>query len=74
MNAPKPIRGEAKDIITSFRNDDEAHALLDLINAEFKSDPTSTQCFDRRIVERVALCVQRRKEYVAKYGKEGSKT
>ena len=39
---------------------DEAYRLLDLVAAEFKSDPVSTQCFDSRIVERVkyiaALC------------------
>jgi hypothetical protein len=26
--------------------------ILDLIVTEFKSDPLSTQCFDRRIVDR----------------------
>lgn len=31
----------------------EAISLLDLINAEFKSDPKSVQCFDTRIVLRV---------------------
>jgi len=31
----------------------EAFALLDLVSAEFRSDPTSVQCFDLRIVERV---------------------
>lgn len=47
----------------SFRNDEEAHALLDLIDREFQSDPTSTQCFDARIVERVAYCVAFRKRH-----------
>lgn len=36
----------------------EAFTLLDLINAEFQSDPLSTQCFDRRIVERVKKCME----------------
>ena len=45
----------------SFQNDQEAHRLLDLIDAEFQSDPTSVQCFDLRTVERVRLCVQKRK-------------
>ncbi len=31
----------------------EAAVLLDLIAAEFESDPMSVQCFDLRIVERV---------------------
>ncbi len=33
----------------------EAFVLLDLIAAEFKSDPMSVQCFDLRIVERTKL-------------------
>jgi len=44
----------------------EAFRLLDLINAEFQSDPLSTQCFDARIVERVKACVAKRKEVVKK--------
>lgn len=40
-------------------NDKEAHKLLDLIDAEFRNDPISVQCFDLRIVKRVAECVQR---------------
>lgn len=50
-----------RDIETSFKNNTEAHELLDLIAAEFASDPASTQCFDRRIVDRVRLCVATRK-------------
>ena len=42
-------------------NDHEAFRLLDLINAEFQSDPTSVQCFDLRIVQRVKECIERRK-------------
>lgn len=41
----------------------EAFTLLDLINAEFRSDPMSTACFDQRIVERVRECVEKRKKY-----------
>lgn len=44
-----------------IENDHEAFRLLDLINAEFQSDPMSVQCFDLRIVERVKQCVERRK-------------
>jgi len=32
---------------------EEAFALLDQINSEFTSDPTSVQCFDQRLVRRV---------------------
>jgi len=31
----------------------DALVLLDLISAEFRSDPTSVQCFDLRLVSRV---------------------
>lgn len=30
----------------------EAFTLLDIISAEFRSDPMSVQCFDLRIVKR----------------------
>jgi len=40
----------------------EAFELLGLIDAEFRSDPQSVQCFDSRIVERVRECVARYKE------------
>lgn len=39
----------------------EAIQLLDLINAEFQSDPQSVQCFDLRVVERVRQCIETRK-------------
>lgn len=48
-----------------WKNDDEAHELLDLIDAEFRSDPMSQQCFDKRIVDRVSLCVALRKKHAA---------
>ncbi len=41
--------------------DAEAFRLLDLINAEFSTDPKSVQCFDLRIVERVRRCVEQRR-------------
>jgi hypothetical protein len=45
-----------------LQNDDEAWRLLDLIDAEFQSDPMSVQCFDLGIVRRVKECVARRKQ------------
>ena len=45
----------------SFENNREAHALLDLLDAEFRTDPASVQCFDLRFVERVRKCVEDRK-------------
>jgi len=49
------------EIEQGFDNDKEAHVLLDLIDAEFRSDPMSVQCFDLRVVERVRQCVAMRK-------------
>jgi hypothetical protein len=49
-----------------WKNDAEAHRLLDLIMAEFESDPMSQQCFDNRIVSEVKLCVLRQRAYAAK--------
>jgi hypothetical protein len=34
-----------------------------LIDAEFRSDPMSVQCFDLRVVERVKACVAARKRF-----------
>jgi hypothetical protein len=48
-----------------YQNDTEAHVLLDLINAEFVSDPVSVACFDLRIVDRVKVCVEKRKRITA---------
>jgi len=47
--------------IFGIDNEREALRLLDLINAEFQSDPQSVQCFDLRIVQRVKECVEQRK-------------
>jgi hypothetical protein len=47
---------------TKFGNDREAHELLDLINTEFQTDPHSTACFDKTIVERVRYAVALRKK------------
>lgn len=41
----------------NFKNTEEAFELLALIDAEFRTDPMSVQCFDLRIVERVRYCV-----------------
>ena len=50
-----------KNVEASFDNTREAHTLLDLIVAEFTSDPTSVQCFDLSVVERAKACVAERK-------------
>lgn len=65
---PTLSKAAQREFEDNFRNSEEAHVLLDLINSEFTSDPTSVQFFDRRIVERVKLCVATRKRYVARRG------
>ena len=44
----------------------EAHVLLDLIAAEFKSDPMSVQCFDLQVVDRVKKIVDDRRAWEAR--------
>lgn len=41
--------------------------LLDLVAAEWKSDPMSVQCFDRRIVQETHAVLARLKVLEAKY-------
>lgn len=48
-------------------NKREAFDLLALTNAEFTTDPMSVQCFDLRIVERLRVCVERRKAFEREY-------
>ena len=52
----------AREIEEGFALNKEAWKLLDLIVAEWNSDPQSVQCFDLRIVERAKTAVKRRKE------------
>lgn len=54
-----------REIEESFDNTREAHTLLDLIVAEFESDPMSVQCFDLRVVERAKACVKKRRALCA---------
>lgn len=61
----KLTKATERAVEDGWRNDDEAHALLDLIDAEFRTDPMSQQCFDRSIVQRVAYCVALRKKHQA---------
>ena len=60
---PRLTEKAYREIEENFGNNDEAHLLLDLIDAEFQSDPMSVQCFDSRIVERVRICVAKRKRF-----------
>lgn len=54
----------------------EMFALLDLIDAEWRSDPTSVQCFDLRLVAKVRAVVEKYRArvkpttaYMAKMGR-----
>lgn len=46
----------------SYDNQHEHFFLLDLIVAEFKSDPRCTQFFDGRLTQRAIACVKARKD------------
>lgn len=48
----------------------EMARLLDLINAEWTSDPSSVACFDLRIVEDVKKVLAEHKQRVAKADRE----
>lgn len=65
--SPRLTPRAERELEDSFSNDAEAHTLLDLINAEFMSDPDSVQCFDLRVVERVRVCVEKRRAHLRKY-------
>ncbi len=60
----RPSDRVQREIEVSFRNDEEAHELLGLINAQFQSEPMSRQCFDLRVVDRVKRCVEMRKRFL----------
>lgn len=47
----------------------EAEILIDLVAAEFRSDPMSVQCFDLRVVERVKACAETLKANPNPWGK-----
>lgn len=54
----------------------EMFALLDLISAEWQSDPMSVQCFDLRLVAKVKAVVEKHRkaakvttDYMAKHGR-----
>ncbi len=61
----KPSRRQGKTaaaaLAEEIANTEEAFTLLDLISAEFQSDPSSVACFDLRVVARVKACVEKRK-------------
>lgn len=61
FDLPTFLRSLPKNMFPETDNNHEALRLLDLIDAEFRSDPMSVQCFDARVVERVRQCVEMRK-------------
>lgn len=64
MRSPHLSEKAIREIEEDFKNTHEAFTLLAMINAEFQSDPLSTQCFDQRTVERVKTCVVKRMQFV----------
>ncbi len=52
--------GEGVEITKDQAN--ELYTVLDIIAAEFKSDPMSVQCFDLRIVDRAKKVIEEIRE------------
>lgn len=65
------------DVMGPLPSELEAMETLGLIVAEFKSDPSSTACFDIRIVqkaiEQVGAFEARYRRFFAKYGRDPRK-
>lgn len=61
MNAYLTPKAEA-EMEERFNLQRRAVELLDIITAEFRSDPMSVQCFDLRIVEESILVSRRLKQ------------
>lgn len=62
MKTPEFSAAYERTVEAKFANDDLAHELLAAIDAEFRTDPMSVQCFDLRLVARVRECVAMRAE------------
>lgn len=65
-NNPIRYRGKLPDRPSDLNPDElaiECRELIDLIAAEFESDPTSVQCFDLRIVQRVKRAAAQHRWY-----------
>lgn len=63
MSTEPELTDEAvSEIEEIFALDREAWRLLDLVVAEWESDPQSVACFDLRVVERAKRAVARRRE------------
>lgn len=50
-----------RKIERGFELDKRAWELLELVNAEWRSDPKSVQCFDLRIVKEVNAIIKEKK-------------
>lgn len=50
-----------REIEEGFKLQQRAWEILDIVVAEWKSDPLSVQCFDLRIVEEAKRLIARRK-------------
>lgn len=57
------MKGDFQFSFPELDNELEAMKVLDLIVAEFESDPMSVQCFDLRTVERAKKVIRDRKQF-----------
>ena len=65
QNEIRYSRAAEEAVEANFSNQREAFDVLDLIVAEFNSDPMSVQCFDQRVVERAKQCVAKRQAFLS---------
>lgn len=63
---PRLTEKAQREMEDKWKNDREAHRLLDLIMMEFETDPMSQQCFDSRIISEVKLCVLKNRLFTSK--------
>ena len=59
MREPYLTDKAVREMEERFKLEKRAIELLGIITAEFKSDPTSVQCFDLRIVNEAVAAVDR---------------
>lgn len=61
----------AKDIEKGFDRTRRAWQILDLVVAEWESDPASVQCFDLRLVDEARNIVRKQKKSLDPYNPLG---
>lgn len=64
VDDPRLTPKAQRELEERFKLEKECFRLLDLVVAEWESDPTSVQCFDLRMVEEAKIVVKRLKQLI----------